>query len=402
MTPRLEAETVDILNMPGHFGASLATGTVVSLCVLGFVALPAGGEPLSTRLSTRAEPPFRARRDAALGISCCPYALGACSAGAVHATASPNVLRQTCIVGSPGRDDCGEDRAGTVRLGRRLRGGGTSEEGRSEEQEADSGELREAAMLADMGFEPVKDGEELEKLDPDGRKYTPEARTIPGELCSEDDLSNPSEQEYAHESQESDASEPSQRAAVKIKYYDLAAGATHNISNAFPEEPAISGIWQLALRVHSREYTFCAHRGVITYNPRHSAYGQAMCVRGAGSTALRDDEVVHALRTLHHRFNPLTFDPYNCTSIDFCQQLAFILTGKSRGIPRTIKTKILLQPASDDETTTWGDVSRHWRSVCVTHLPEQLDPEIGESLGDMFRKWGQVTSQFQVSSPLNL
>ena len=31
-------------------------------------------------------------------------------------------------------------------------------------------------------------------------------------------------------------------------------------------------------------------------------------------------QVVRSLRTLHHRFNPITFDPYKCTSIDFCEQ----------------------------------------------------------------------------------
>lgn len=76
----------------------------------------------------------------------------------------------------------------STRLVQRLRGGSDREE------EDSSAVKREAAMLADMGFEYIKEGGELEKLDPEGRKYTPAARTIPGELCSDDDLSNPSGQ----------------------------------------------------------------------------------------------------------------------------------------------------------------------------------------------------------------
>jgi len=234
----------------------------------------------------------------------------------------------------------------------------------------DSGARREAAMLAEMGLEPVGEGQERGRFDLDGRKLTPAAPTIPGELCSDDDLSNPSEPtwgsagddrwaqrdprdpEYmAAERNGSDST--ALRATVRVKYYDLAngigresamrriatcfpsglpvpnapeclccfSGATHNISAAFPDQVPISGMWQLAIRVHAREFTFCAHRGIITYDPRLSPFGHSMCVRRAGSTTLRDDEVVQSLRTLHHRFNPLTFDAWKCTSINFCEQV---------------------------------------------------------------------------------
>lgn len=236
-----------------------------------------------------------------------------------------------------------EDAAGHILW---LRGG-CADEGDDE----DSAMKREAAMLAEMGFECVKDGEELEKFDAEGRKITPPVSTIPGVLCSDDDLSHASELDYSSlppaefgdppkdyplhkprgpsmpSGQEDNSQHNPEYAGdhpcpqvmlgtapllsdVRVKYYDLACGATHNISRAFPEQPPVSGLWQLALRVHAREYTFCAHRGVIIYDPRRSPFGQSMCVRRVGATALRDEEVVRSLRTLHHRFNPATYDPY--------------------------------------------------------------------------------------------
>ena len=236
-----------------------------------------------------------------------------------------------------------EDAAGHILW---LRGG-CADEGDDE----DSAMKREAAMLAEMGFECVKDGEELEKFDAEGRKITPPVSTIPGVLCSDDDLSHASELDYSslppaefgdppkdyplhrprapsmpsgqednsHHNPEYAGDHPCPQGMlgtapllsdVRVKYYDLACGATHNISRAFPEQPPVSGLWQLALRVHAREYTFCAHRGVIIYDPRRSPFGQSMCVRRVGATVLRDEEVVRSLRTLHHRFNPATYDPY--------------------------------------------------------------------------------------------
>ena len=302
---------------------------------------------------------------------------------------------------------------------RRLRGGNI------EEADEDSAVQREAAALKEMGFEYLREGEELEKLDPEGRKITPAAPTVPGELCSGDDMSNPSEPDFLTEQHtEAEAAHferniadveymqsiqnngviPPLLSTVRVKYYDLACGATHNISDAFPEQPRISGLWQLALRVHGREYTFCAHRGVIIYPPKRSPFGHAMVARRVGHTPLRDDEVLRSLRTLHHRFNPLTFDPYRCTSIDFCEQLAKIImrdedeggVGGRNIIPRSICTPILLCADNDGQAATLGVVgapgscaSIHSREVNVTHLPVDLDPDIGAALGVMYQKWGQ-------------
>ena len=302
---------------------------------------------------------------------------------------------------------------------RRLRGGNI------EEADEDSAAQREAAALKEMGFEYLREGEELEKLDSEGRKITPAAPTVPGELCSGDDMSNPSEPdllteqhteaERAHferniadveymQSLQNNGVTPPLLSTVRVKYYDLASGATHNISDAFPEQPRISGLWQLALRVHGREYTFCAHRGVIIYPPKRSPFGHAMVARRVGHTPLRDDEVLRSLRTLHHRFNPLTFDPYRCTSIDFCEQLAkIIMSDEDEGgvggrniIPRSICTPILLCADDDGQAATLGVMgapgscaSIHSREVNVTHLPVDLDPDIGAALGVMYQKWGQ-------------
>ena len=104
----------------------------------------------------------------------------------------------------------------------------------------DSGDRREAAYLADMGLEPVKEGEELEKFDLEGRKLIPAAPTIPGELCSDDDLSNLSEHGYYYSSSDNQdrrvrdpeylqaqpnvSGVPPISTTVRIKYYDLANG----------------------------------------------------------------------------------------------------------------------------------------------------------------------------------
>jgi len=144
-----------------------------------------------------------------------------------------------------------------------LRGGAESDAGCEE----DSAAQREAAMLEDMGLTPVKDGDELTLFDAEGRKFAPAARTVPGELWSDDELSNlsepgchaldPGDNEATADQDECDpeyanvvADVPTAGTAqlmstVRIKYYDLANGATVNISDAFPDQPAISGMWQV-------------------------------------------------------------------------------------------------------------------------------------------------------------
>lgn len=84
----------------------------------------------------------------------------------------------------------------------------------------------------------------------------------------------------------------------------------------------------------------------------------------------------------------MRYPPGQCTSIDFCEQLVYLVTGSS-GIPRHICTPIILEAASDDTLATWGEISRHNRTVEVGHLPPQLDRHIGEALGNLFRKWGE-------------
>jgi hypothetical protein len=284
----------------------------------------------------------------------------------------------------------------------RLRGRG--KEGAEEEE--DSAVKREKDMLAEMGFEYVQEDEVHGKFDAEGRKITPAAPTIPGELCSDDDLSDisgPSELDSAVDDAQNQhttnaeymptegrSGVPPLLSTVKVKYYDLSCGATYNISDAFPEQPRISGLWQLALRVHSREFTFCAHRGIIMYDPTKSPFGKSMCVRRVGQTALQDDEVVRALRTLHHRFNPMTFDLWHCTSIDFCEQLVYIIStsqsDSTPAIPRQICVPILLRAPSDDAVATWGSLSVHNRTVEVCHLSRDLDQTVGEALADLFRR----------------
>ena len=274
-----------------------------------------------------------------------------------------------------------------------LRGGAAAGGGDGEDE--DSAVQREAALLAEMGLGYVPHDDADPPRDAEGREFVPAAPTVLGELSSADDLSLPSEEEPGLAVEEPIHGDPEYvqvlqappgaaglRSSVKILYYDLACGATWNISRAFPDQEPISGIWQLAICVHAREYTFCAHRGIITYNPRRSPFGRSMCVRRCGVTQLRDDEVVRSLRTLHHRFNPMTFDPYKCTSIDFCEQLAFLITGEAAGIPRRISIPILLRADSDDGLARWGDMAHHKRSVLVAHLPAQLDTEIWHALGN--------------------
>ena len=103
----------------------------------------------------------------------------------------------------------------------------------------DSGDRREAAYLAEMGLEPVKEGEDFDKFDVEGRRFTPAAPTIPGELCSDDDLSNLSEQGYYYScsdegkhcgdpeylpAEHNVSGVPPLSATVRVKYYDLASG----------------------------------------------------------------------------------------------------------------------------------------------------------------------------------
>ena len=71
------------------------------------------------------------------------------------------------------------------------------------------------------------------------------------------------------------------------------------------------------------------------------------------------------------------------------EQFAFILTANATGIPRSITVPIVLEASSDDSLATWGDLARHNRSVSVSHLPAGLDRVLGETLGNIFRKWGQ-------------
>ena len=168
-----------------------------------------------------------------------------------HACGSGSVASPTCGLGgaTSGGAPAAVVRAKCVPLVGALRGGQGAGDGKEEEWAAQ----REAALLAEMGLGYVPDDDALRRharplRDAEGREFAPAVRTVSGELCSADDLSLPSEEEPDHDDkeelghvamdpfadpayvdvQQSPLGDPALRSLVRIKYYDLACGATWN------------------------------------------------------------------------------------------------------------------------------------------------------------------------------
>ena len=169
-----------------------------------------------------------------------------------HACGSGSAASPTCRLAGAlrGGAPAAVMRAKSVPLVGTLRGG----QGVGEGEEEDSAAQREAALLAEMGlgYVPDDDARPLRRharplRDAEGREFAPAVRTVSGELCSADDLSLPTEEEPDHgeeepghfamdpfadpayvDVQQSPLGDPALRSLVRIKYYDLACGATWN------------------------------------------------------------------------------------------------------------------------------------------------------------------------------
>eukprot|EP00961_Rhodomonas_salina_P219689 2969213-Rhodomonas_salina.3 len=120
-----------------------------------------------------------------------------------------------------------------------LRGGALEEE-----------EDREAQALRDMGLGGSSDGSSLEDVF--------DTNLIDGTLKPDTD-SNFTCLLLAEGGPELREGVEHQH-LVTVNYYDLASGGTRNISQWYPDMPHITGFWQLGVRVHGWEWTFCAHR----------------------------------------------------------------------------------------------------------------------------------------------
>mmetsp|Transcript_44442 Transcript_44442/g.69488 ORF Transcript_44442/g.69488 Transcript_44442/m.69488 type:complete len:253 (-) Transcript_44442:862-1620(-) len=85
--------------------------------------------------------------------------------------------------------------------------------------------------------------------------------------------------------------DPSERSQVIVNYYDLAGGQIHASRSSQPNFPEIHGVWQLSILAFSREWTYCAHHGIISLDPAEGVYGTPVHTETLGTSMISAQEL---------------------------------------------------------------------------------------------------------------